>query len=291
MEATTFTLQDVLAKLNCIDDKISANTLQLNDFKNDFKNEIAKLRKEFEYSSQGTTKSLVDLNNKYKNMEDSQSFISKQFEDHKKMVENVVKKNVQIENENSKLNNLLKTLQHQLKEETIKRDELEAYGRRTCVEVSGIPYTEGEDCAEIATTVAELIKIEGFRKNTIDVAHRVSQKDSANIIIKFKSRTARDSFHAHRHNLKGMTVHNLSELLGADNVFAGITNKIFVNESLTAHKKALFWKARNASKDLGWTGKDKEGRCWTKNGQIFVKEHENAKNILIRHDGDLDKIK
>lgn len=291
------TIEDVLSKLTIIEDKISENTSQLLLFNG----EISKLRSEFENNSKFTTTAIINLQDKQTSLETSQEFIGKQFDAHKAIIENVMKKNKQLEDENKKINNVVKRLQEHLKEETIKRDELEAYGRRTCIELVGLPITENENCQNLAVAVAKLMKMDAFSKNEIDVAHRVSQKDNANIIVKFKSRSARDSFFVNRQQLKGMTVHKIYEdlLAGQDNASAkdhpyyGNTNKNFVNESLTPAKKNLFWKARTKTKELGWTGLNKNGRCWTKNGLIFAQENKvGGTSILkLRHEYDLEKIK
>ena len=267
------TLEDVLTKLNSIEDKISANTEQLNAFNI----EISKLRSEFENNTKKTTQSIDELQDKHTNLEDSQKFISKQFDYHKKIVENVTKKNKQLETENTKINNMVKSLQHQLQEEICKRDELEAYGRRTCVEIAGIPVTENENCKKIIMATAKLMKVEGFCEDSIDVVHRVSNKDSANIIAKFKNRSARDLFFENRWQLKGQIVHNLfSNLPDKENPYLKNKSGIFVNESLTPSKKSLFWKARVRAFELGWTGTEKEGKCWTKNGQILARNGKNS---------------
>ena len=221
-------------------------------------------------------------------LKSSQSFISDQFDNHKKIIENLMKQNKLLDDENKKNNNLLKTLQHQLKEESIKRDDLEAYGRRTCVEIVGLPYLENENCTSLTIAVAEMLKMDDFSKDSIDVAHRVSQRSDANIIVKFKDRSARDNFFQHRSQLKGLTPHHLT--VNNTNLFKD-TNKIFINESLTPSKKNLFWKARTKAREVGWTGKDKTGRCWTKNGLIFAQKSTGETLIKVRHESDLDKLK
>ena len=208
-----------------------------------------------------------------------------------------MKKNVQLENENKSINNLVKKIQDHLKEEIIKRDELEAYGRRTCVELVGIPSTENEDCQQLAMALAKVMKLDVFSIDEIDVAHRVSPKINANVIVKFKSRTVRDFYFQSRKQLKGKTVHNMyQEWLtitsenenmleeDKDNPFFENPGNIFVNESLTPSKKNLFWKTRTKAKELGWTGFDKNGRCWTKNGTIFIQQSKEGGTPVIKYD-------
>ena len=200
-----------------------------------------------------------------------------------------MKKNQALGKENLTIQSQMKDINHHLVQETIKRDELEAYGRRPCIEISGIPRMDEENCYDISEAVAKLMGLSDFRKNTIDVAHRLSDTPAANIIVKFKNRTSRDMFFANRKNLKGKTVRNLFDKDDV-NRFENETSGIYINESLTAYKKSLFWKARNRAMEVGWTGTGKLGRCWTSNGSILVCTDKNSKAIIIRLESDLDRI-
>lgn len=58
-------------------------------------------------------------------------------------------------------------------------------------------------------------------------------------------------------------------------------SRIFINESLTAYNRKLFWETRTKAKELGYR------YTWTSNGRIFCKKDEMAKKIQVRNNDNL----
>ena len=104
-----------------------------------------------------------------------------------------MKVNQKLEKENEIFNSKLKSLDRDLQLEVIKRDDLEQYGRRTCIEISGIPTLKSENTLNIVQSVANALNLASIM-DEVDVIHRISKKEDAPIIVKFKTRSARDSF-------------------------------------------------------------------------------------------------
>ena len=95
------------------------------------------------------------------------------------------------------------------------------------MDIFGIPWLHDEDTDNIAITLAKAIG-STITKEDIQISHRKSNKENANIIVKFLSRRSRNDFWVHRRNLKGKTV---------SDIFPEIEecrSKIFINENLTA---------------------------------------------------------
>ena len=59
------------------------------------------------------------------------------------------KNNNKLQNENTYLNHRIKELIEDLESEKRKRNQLEQYGRREMLELSGIPQNKDEDCIDI----------------------------------------------------------------------------------------------------------------------------------------------
>ncbi|KAF0704421.1 Uncharacterized protein FWK35_00035286 [Aphis craccivora] len=57
-------------------------------------------------------------------------------------------------------------------------------------------------------------------------------------------------------------------------------SKIFINESLTAYNRKLFWETRKKAKELGYR------YIWTSNGRIFCKKDELSKKMQVRNNDD-----
>ena len=85
-----------------------------------------------------------------------------------------------------------------LAEEQLKRNNLEQYGRREMIEISGISHEQNEDCIELAHQVRKLAAVD-IKKKKIEIAHRIKNGD---IIVKFTDRLTRDQLYANRVKLK-----------------------------------------------------------------------------------------
>ena len=83
-------------------------------------------------------------------------------------------------------------------EEQLKRNNLEQYGRREMIEISGIPHEQNEDCIGLAHQVCKLAAAD-IKKKRIEIAHRIKNGD---IIVKSTDRPTHDQLHANRVNLK-----------------------------------------------------------------------------------------
>ena len=71
-------------------------------------------------------------------LEQSQQFISDQYEKHRTEQDNIIKSHTQVSTENEKLNKKIKTLEKELKEERIKRNKLEQHGQLNQVEINSM---------------------------------------------------------------------------------------------------------------------------------------------------------
>ena len=109
-----------------------------------------------------------------------------------------------MEKENIQLNSSINNLRTLFYSEQEKRIQLEQYGRREMIEVSGIPVKENENCIDIIKRLGSLIGLNV--NNSIETAHRIKNGD---IIVKFRDRPSRDSLFRAKDKLKGKTTKGL----------------------------------------------------------------------------------
>ena len=136
--------------------------------------------------------------------------------------------------------------------------------------------------------VAQLINVKLTNDQT-STSHRLPSKSNRTvnggktssqtpppIIVRFVSRDKRNEMMANRHGIRQADLKKFS--------VAG-TNGIYINENLTHYRKKLFWLAKQKAKSCEYEF------FWTVNCNIFVKETENSKAMMIKNEQDLQLIK
>ena len=122
-----------------------------------------------------------DLEIKVVSLEDSQDFLSKRYEAQDKNIKEIKDTNSRLQKESNIFWSKIHQLTKGLAEEQLKRNNLEQYGRREMIEISGIPHEQKEACIELAHQVCKLAAVD-IKKEKIEIARRIKNGD---IIIKF----------------------------------------------------------------------------------------------------------
>ncbi len=136
-------------------------------------------------------------------------------------------------------------------------NDLEQYGRRECLEISGIHPIEGENCKDITIKVAKAMGVD-IGKDDIVASHRIRKaKGDPVIISKFLNRKTKENIMANRKHLKNKTA---GLILCTEDAKA--QNQIFVSESLTVVNRNLFQFARAKCQENDWKF------LWTRNGVV-----------------------
>ena len=183
-------------------------------------------------------------------VEESQEYISKCFEKQQGDIDKILATNTRLEKENIQLNSSINNHCTLFYSEQEKRIQLEQYGRREMIEVSGIPVKKNENCIDIIKRLGSL----GLNvNNSIEIAHRLKNGD---IIVKFRDRPSRDSLFRAKDKLKGKTTKDLE---------FNEEKFIYINESLAFDIKKLLFNFRQKCKELGIK------KILTDNGIIKVK--------------------
>ena len=213
-------------------------------------------------------------------LEKSQNFLSTQFEPNKSTMDNVLKSHSSITKENQIPKQRITLLEKQLKAESIKRNDLEQHGRLDQVKINGIPMTDNESCKEITVKIANLCKAK-ISISDIDVAHRLP---GGGIIVKFKSRNARDELYYAKKQSKGMTVKDLGLSPPLNKGGKPLQGYIFINEGLTQENKSWLFETRKKCRELNIK------HVWTNKGKIRVKGEHHDKPILIKSMDDVNAL-
>ena len=203
---------------------------------------------------------------------ESQKFINKEFEDIKiKLTQINTGENPKIE----EMENQIKELQKQLREESLMRDDLGQYIRRENLEFHGIPYTLNENTNHIVKQMVKKLNIE-ITDNDISTSHRlppVAERHPA-IIARFTNRNIRNTIYSKRATLAGTR----------DFGIKGMTD-LYINDNLTPRRKKLFYRAYKKRSEL------KYSYIWTMNGEIFVRKDSKSPKIQINNETDVANLK
>ena len=250
---------------------------------------------------------LTETKQRVDDLEGSQSFINKCYEEQKKEIENLKRINKIREDENAILLTKITNIENNMEQEKISRNTESQYHRTSLnVKICGnIPIQEGERdklSPSNAATMAIIIQIVnaaeiiGFHESHVDVFHRLLYSNDTNsstntkegyhnpIIIRFTSKRNRYLFYNQRSKLRNITIDSLDlEIpLNEENV----SNKsIYMQESLTRMNSQLLRKAKEVAGGLQYKHKG-----YVIDGEVRVKIADNAKHIAIRSMSDIDKI-
>ena len=206
---------------------------------------------------------------------DSQVLINAEFEEQKKQMESITKRNQILEKHVTTLHRNMEEKSSQISTLHSSLNDLEQYGRRPMVDIRGIPRWSNENTDQLIIDLSKLIKV-NISHDDIDISHRVSGDEKAAIIVKFATRKKRNEFFNARKNLETKSAKDL----GFDS-----TDKIFINESLTPANGLLMKEARIQLKKTGLAK-----FVWSSNGRIFVKESEKTKTYQVKSKHDVQQL-
>ncbi|XP_066932691.1 uncharacterized protein [Clytia hemisphaerica] len=220
---------------------------------------------------------LTDMKGELKGVIDSQDFINKEHEKQKLELSKVETKIKSLSTDSSqhelninRLKNGMNNTERSITDLHFLVNDLEQYGRREMINISGVPRKNNENTDNIVLDIANKIGVELEVKH-IAASHRTSSKRTAPIIVKFTSRRYRNQMWEARWNLKNVKT---TEIGFNEN------NSIYFNESLTDYNRKIFKQAWDKLKIPGHCD-----RVTTENGityawQTHNKEHKSEKMIL-----------
>ena len=188
-------------------------------------------------------------------------------------LDEVLRNQVTTNNTLETLSNRIIELEKSLKEKDkviqsleYKINTLEQNEKSCYVEISGVQKEKEENVENLVHDIAGVL---GIDLNLFDIenAYRkpsIRNIDKPLIIIELASRRKRDEFIKKRGKIEYKS------------------QRIYINESLTAFNKKLFWESRMKGKELGYRF------IWTSHGRIYCKKDEQGKKIQVKCLEDLN---
>nr|XP_026494844.1 uncharacterized protein LOC113399816 [Vanessa tameamea] len=132
-------------------------------------------------------------------------------------------------------------------------NDREQWGRRSNIEIYGIPEKKGE--------------------NLFNIFKDISDKA---IVVRFLARYKKDDFLSNVRKQK---------LKACDLGFSNVNTPIFFNDHLTSANKILLQRAKSKAKDNHYRS------IWVKNCSIMVRRNDTSPIVHISNEKDLNKIK
>ena len=153
-----------------------------------------------------------ELRTTVQDIEKSQEVISTNFDTHNSKVQDLINDNKKLLLENKRLKQEIDETITRQEENEVKINQLAQYNISSfMLEISGIPRKKSEDAVKLIENVAIKAKIKNFDREQIDVAHRTSKKNTAPIIILFKTRNDRNNFYKQKKNMFSVSAEQFVE--------------------------------------------------------------------------------
>lgn len=159
-------------------------------------------------------------------------------------------------------------------------NRLEQRGRLNNLEIFGVPERKSEVTSSIVVSIAKAVGLE-LRTEDIGSAVRIATRNNNGhprpIIAKLHSSLKKDEIISAVRKQRGITTLDIG--------FTGESQKINVNEHLTAENKNLLKQAKAKGKEAGFR------YSWTRNAKIFLRQDDNYPAIRIENLSQLSHIK
>ena len=189
------------SKLEEILEKVISKTSDMLDekfakFEHSLRNDIVNLRNDLNSVKELNKKKLCKVRESANDIEDGQKFIEKEHEEQKEKIKDLIKGNKKMFSENQGLHNEIKALYQIQEENQIEINKLAQYNRSSfMLELSGIPRQDDENAIDLVNKTAMVAGICNFDVSQIDIAHRVSEKRTAPMIVLFNRKVDRTNFY------------------------------------------------------------------------------------------------
>ena len=145
---------------------------------------------------------------------------------------------------------------------------------RECLELTGIPETNGNNTLE-NTDLKIFGKLEvNVDPSNVEDCHWISSKnDPKRVIVKVSKRKDASKLRSSKRKLKDMDLTSI-----------GISNPVYINDSLCTHYKMLWRKCKSLPMNKLIHS------FWVTNGSIRLRTVENGRTNVITHLRDLEEL-
>ena len=190
-------IDKLLEKFTSMETNISSLHTEINNVKEEIKTNTEKINEKLRIHTELINEKLRITDSKVEDLEASIKFISEKFQEQKSELTDVRKLNNHLMEENALLNSTIQNVRLELEAVKEKQNENAQYIRSSfMLELPNISVQDkNENSVDIVCKVAELAKIDNFRRNQIDAAHRTSKNKMASIIVLFYKKSDRQNFY------------------------------------------------------------------------------------------------
>lgn len=204
----------------------------------------------------------AEISSSLKTIESSLSFLSAQYEDMRKKME-------EMERERKKDKECILILENRI-------EDLQKVQRKNSFEIKNVPKLENETKTSLTNMVTQLstaINIELYSNDIKDVYRSSNKGDKKPIVVELSSYVQKTNIMnaAKKYNIqnKNNKLNSLHLGLKCNN------NPIFLSDHLTPKGNRLFYLARELTKTQNYKF------CWTSLGDVLVRKNENSPIIKI----------
>ncbi|CAH2101698.1 unnamed protein product [Euphydryas editha] len=152
------------------------------------------------------------------------------------------------------------------------------------IQITGIPEKNGENVVHLVDLITKKIGVDIDARDIVSAERRGSKralpggdetKRPRPIIVRLTRRSVRDAV------LKAARVRRGTDTNG---IIDGPPSRLYINEHLTRTNRALFYKAREEGRRLGWR------YIWTRGGGVFVRRESGTTVHRIKTELDIHRI-
>jgi len=206
----------------------------LDELRKEIKAEIAA---KIEGELNGIRKSLNELTNTVNNVEKSQKFVTKKYDDIVASMQATKRQEQGNKTLIDSLENQITAIKSNISELDYEIHDIQQYLRRDCIEITGIPKLQSEDPKTLVQELANHMDIT-LKDEDLSVVHRLPDTKMVKnrIIAKFVRREKKDEIYNSKKKCQGKSVNILPSVNGTGQH----TEKIYINESLSSRRKKLF---------------------------------------------------
>ncbi|KPI96861.1 hypothetical protein RR46_04986 [Papilio xuthus] len=153
----------------------------------------------------------------------------------------------------------------------------EQWSRLNNIEIKGVPLKKDENLFSLMELIQQKIGF-SFNKSQINYIARVPSFSGStkSIVVTFVNRYIKEEFIAAARAFKNLYARDIG--------FEGDKQRVFINDHLTPHLKALLTKSKRLCSEKGYK------YVWVKYCKIHVRKNDTSPVFTILKDNDLNKI-
>lgn len=207
----------------------------------------------------------LKINTKMDDLEKSVQHMSNIFDEQITKFESVLNELKTLKKENEDLKSRLQIVENKL-------DNFELKEKENNMVIIGVPKQENLSTYETISKICASLQTP-LSNEDINETYRVSKKEDAPILVKFKSRIKKNEIMTMIKSVKGTTVEKCQ--------LQGTNRKIYLNDDLPVKKRELLKLARDFKNEKGYKA------AFCRNGIIYLRKTDQDAPIKIRSNLDL----